>query len=33
MDLKLKKVKTKVTDKLAEQKKIYIFRVLNTCKI
>ena len=25
MDLKLKKVKNKVTNKLAEQKKIYIF--------
>ena len=28
MDLKLKKVKTKVTDKLAEQKKIYIFLII-----
>ena len=28
MDLKLKKVKTKVTNKLAEQKKIYIFLIV-----
>ena len=28
MDLKLKKVKTKVTNKLAEQKKIYIFLII-----
>ena len=28
MDLKLKKVKTKVTDKLREQKKIYIFLII-----
>ena len=28
MDLKLKKVKNKVTNKLAEQKKIYIFIII-----
>ena len=28
MDLKLKKVKNKVTNKLAEQKKIYIFLII-----